>query len=154
MLSTAELLKQKKADFEIIKAKYIEETKEALSPLLSEFFDANPEVETVTWDQYAPHFNDGEPCLFDVHEMYWTVSENSELPEEDIERVTEWDEKLSTGSWCTSECSERTKQVANAVSELESVLHADSDFCEEMYGSDATVVISRDGISIEECDHD
>ena len=27
-------------------------------------------VEAVTWDQYTPYFNDGDPCEFSTHEVY------------------------------------------------------------------------------------
>ena len=30
-------------------------------------FDADPRVKAIVWGQWAPYFNDGEPCRFGVH---------------------------------------------------------------------------------------
>ena len=43
--------------------------KEHASVAFKEIFDAHPNVAAVRWTQYAPHFNDGEACVFS-----WTQS--------------------------------------------------------------------------------
>jgi hypothetical protein len=42
-------------------------------------FDGYPEVDSLIWGQWAPYFNDGEPCVFQIHyeEICRTVSDQS-----------------------------------------------------------------------------
>ena len=37
--------------------------------MFAEFFAKHPTVESIRWTQYAPYFNDGDPCVFSVHEL-------------------------------------------------------------------------------------
>ena len=49
--------------------------------LQSEFkaiFDANPELQGLRWKQYTPYFNDGEPCVFGVHDVYIRLADTPE----------------------------------------------------------------------------
>jgi hypothetical protein len=39
-----------------------------LGKAFAAFFDRCPEVYAVVWAQYAPYFNDGDPCVFGVRE--------------------------------------------------------------------------------------
>lgn len=45
------------------------ESKAAFRAACSEIFDAHPKLESFSWTQYAPHFNDGEACTFSVQEL-------------------------------------------------------------------------------------
>ena len=42
------------------------ELKELLKSLIAQF----PELEAITWTQYTPGFNDGDPCYFRLGEVY------------------------------------------------------------------------------------
>ena len=41
--------------------------REKIQAVFEAFFKEHPLVEQVYWDQYAPYFNDGEPCVFSVN---------------------------------------------------------------------------------------
>ncbi len=43
------------------------EGRQLLKELFTDFFAAHTEILTVYWDQYTPHFNDGDPCVFRCH---------------------------------------------------------------------------------------
>src|ERR1700674_1049946 len=51
-------------------AKLQEQTKEAAKILirdgLKNIFDKYPSIENISWTQYTPYFNDGDPCVFRV----------------------------------------------------------------------------------------
>lgn len=36
---------------------------------LGQFFERVPQLKSLHWRQYTPYFNDGEPCVFRVHEV-------------------------------------------------------------------------------------
>ena len=42
--------------------------KNILGRIFSDFFAKYPEAKKIVWAQYAPSFNDGAPCIFEVHE--------------------------------------------------------------------------------------
>src|ERR1700677_2449894 len=44
------------------------EAKSILKESFAEFFKANPHVIGFIWEQYCPHFADGDPCVFSVGE--------------------------------------------------------------------------------------
>lgn len=44
--------------------------KEALTSEFNKVFDGWPEIEGIKWTQYTPYFNDGEPCIFRVNNVY------------------------------------------------------------------------------------
>lgn len=44
--------------------------KEAFKEAFTDFFTRNPYIDAVVWTQYTPYFNDGDPCIFGVHEVY------------------------------------------------------------------------------------
>ena len=58
---------------EVARAKVREVGKAAVGALFKAFFAQYPEVTAVGWTQYTPHFNDGDPCVFRVHEFYATT---------------------------------------------------------------------------------
>lgn len=52
-----------------LKAEMMKNLKDNFSSIFEEFFNEVPEIKYVTWCQYVPHFNDGEPCEFTMHEF-------------------------------------------------------------------------------------
>jgi hypothetical protein len=71
MASTA-AAKYKAAQEAVAKAKKEAKAtaKEALKEMAAEFFAENPHVVSINWNQYTPHFNDGDPCNFSAHVDY------------------------------------------------------------------------------------
>lgn len=43
-----------------------EEGEGVLKLMFKDFFESNPQIDSVRWTQYTPYFNDGEPCEFGV----------------------------------------------------------------------------------------
>lgn len=42
---------------------------EHLNKVFNVFWNDNPEVKVIIWEQYAPYYNDGEPCVFGVKDL-------------------------------------------------------------------------------------
>lgn len=107
-----------------------------------EFFNQCPRVKSVVWTQYAPYFNDGDPCIFRVHdpevhafnegedEDDYGYGESGILGNEDFERETEIFENLLFP------------------------LFKRKDIMEHVFGSDSIITASREGFDIREYDHD
>lgn len=47
---------------------------QAISSTLAEILACNEKLEAVGWVQYAPYFNDGDPCIFKVQSMALKVN--------------------------------------------------------------------------------
>lgn len=71
---------------------------EELSPLMQAVLD-DPGVARFGWRQYTPYFNDGDPCVFGVREL-WADPPAAEMPAEVRDRLTRievmYDEGLLT----------------------------------------------------------
>jgi hypothetical protein len=44
-----------------------------------ELFRAAPEIDHIFWIQYTPYFNDGEPCSFSRHDIYYVLTGDTEV---------------------------------------------------------------------------
>lgn len=63
-----------------------DEIRKTLGEIMKIFFEANPQVASISWTQYTPYFNDGDACEFDVGERRFTIRDGSEgiaISEED-----------------------------------------------------------------------
>jgi len=106
-----------------------------------EFFDKNPEIKAIVWTQYAPYFNDGEACEFGVNEMYVTTTDPDS--EDFCTRDVAWGDDDGI-VWEHDAANEFTSTLA-AIPE---------DVMRSIFGDDALVMITPDGIVVEEYDHD
>lgn len=68
--------------------------KQIFVEIFKTFFDANPQADSIRWQQYTPSFNDGDPCRFGVSEAYVSLKEDisaewlrENLSEGDIENI-------------------------------------------------------------------
>jgi len=105
---------------------------DALKEAFKEIFDKHPSIYSISWKQYTPYFNDGDPCYFRVGEwdIEWADSEeDEELTEDD----------------------DQDKVIAD-VDGLFSLLS--DDLLESVLGDHIRVVVTAEGISVDEYDHD
>jgi hypothetical protein len=118
--------------------------KSGLDADFKEFFEKHPEITGIAWTQYAPSFNDGEPCVFSVHEFHYTKDEDPSL--NDFSGYGNKDD--GSGGWL--EVSWRdTNPLEEAVSELEGEL-IDNDIFQISFGDSVKVMATKDGIVVEE----
>lgn len=94
-------------------------------------FEKYPEVETVSWTQYTPYFNDGDTCEFGVHE----INVNGE------------------DSWSLEY---HKNPLHIAAKEFEKIHRSvDSDLFLAAFGDHVEIIISRDGkVAVDEYDHE
>lgn len=122
---------------------------------LKEFFDANPEIKVIKWMQYTPYFNDGHECVFSVHDAVFSNAS-------DPDNVSEWGELRDDankheyafqGTWDIPESLKTKSKVFDdfngtiCSSEMEDIMRA-------MFGDHVTVTCTREGISVDKCEHD
>jgi hypothetical protein len=123
----------------------------------------------ISWEQYTPYFNDGEPCTFSVYDPQLvnadgdTLDRNLEVSEDswfDSYEYTSTERyDSSRGGWVkdTAEELEQSRpvrefyqKVENFIRDLESV-----GVLEEVFGDHIRVTVMRDGTYfIDDVDHD
>lgn len=123
------------------------EAAEQVKPLLSEFIKANPQVKAVKWTQYTPYFNDGDPCTFSIHEPEFYF-EGGDL---DGDGYSAWcfghADYRPSYDVCSAATAEACKSVAKALEGIEEAL-------EECFGDHVKVIVTAEGVSVDEYDHD
>jgi hypothetical protein len=118
---------------------------EKLKPAMLKIFRDHPEVKAFAWTQYTPHFNDGEPCVFSVHDIAATALEDN-LDEAHYgdgwyEVYGKAENGFSAGAW-------------KALSELNGVLSGAESALHAAFGDGVRVVVTAAGIDVQEYDHD
>lgn len=147
----------------------IKEMREGLTNTLKEafkeVFTENPNLYMITWTQYAPYFNDGDPCEFSVHELYAVnkdVLEDEEYDEDSLPSPWEFEDEFSKyrmsepswgeeakAAWAAS--SEEYKQEAERVDAfLTTISSIDEDVFKAAFGEDNAVYVFADRIVTED----
>lgn len=146
-----EEIRQAKADFAaLLRGK----GKAVLAMAISQLFDAAPEVAAIRWTQYTPHFNDGDPCTFNVHGVQVKFVEGF-----DVERLEKYyreeakeGEFVDEGTYCFNDDKDPVRQALktfqDTLSELEEVAHTLGD------GVQVTATRGTTELEVDEYDHD
>lgn len=130
--------------------KLAEEGEDAVKELFKEFFEANPKAAAVSWRQYTPYFNDGDPCYFRVGEMSLHLHEDEDEDEEEDEDYDP-DNGYDSYSLSASEDPE-LKKTGEAFDKLVDTLP--EDILEYVFGDHVTISATAEGFEISEYDHD
>ena len=133
-------------EIEEARAQVKAQAKTAVGALFKAWFAAHPEAAAIFWTQYAPHFNDGEPCVFHVHDF--GVSTKGDLDWSNISsRYDDNDEPLFRDTYELDD-----GPLKEALRSLERA--ADEDVFKAAFGEDAQVIATPEGFHVSECEHD
>lgn len=155
--------------------------KEAVKEIFKEFKD----LEKFQWNQYAPNWNDGDPCDFGLYtdslaindecgkdydeiESAWNLEHLHKLlsdKENEKKRILKEIKDKASNSWDVESLKRDLKSIENREPKeverkfkIKKVIayvleNIDESVFEDMFG-DGTVVVTREDISVEECEHD
>lgn len=123
-----------------------------------------PKLQQFSWTQYTPYFNDGEPCEFrihtDVHKYTYGETEFSEYG--DVQSSEYCDEGRKKGEWNRILTNEGKSEFKN-IEEAEELEEDIGEFISNLSPLENTVkacldegevIVSRDGVTVEDYDHD
>ena len=113
--------------------------KEAFLEASNEVFNKYPNIESFSWTQYTPYFNDGDECTF---------SAQTEYPQLTFTDGTEIDINYGEGDADAEVVAKEIAAVKTFLAQFD-----ESDY-EEMFGDHILVVVSRKGAKIKGYDHD
>jgi hypothetical protein len=117
------------------------------------FFDSVPEIKAFYWSQYTPYFNDGDECVFSVHDVYFTNTT-------DVDNIT-WDEYegeeenvfIYAGWGKVPELSEASKERCDQISKMIGSSEFE-DVMKAMFGDHVKVIATAEGFDVQDRDHD
>lgn len=125
-----------------LKKNMVKEFEGTIKGVFTEVFNAHPELERISWTQYTPYFNDGDPCVFGVNGMYFLRTDDPEEMKED--NLYDWHD----ASW-----GDEAKEFP-ALVELSKLIHSSDDVLLMLFGDHCQVTVTRKGIDVEEYDHE
>ncbi len=122
--------------------------RDGIQKLLAPVFEAFPYVVAVKWTQYTPYFNDGETCEFssnsDYCELQFKPAVGDVLTKEDLEEQ-DFEER-----WTNRENPEKTQ----AFEAFREALALPDDVLLAAFGDHAEVTVDREGVTVDQYDHD
>jgi hypothetical protein len=119
-------------------------------------FERFPKLGSFAWTQYAPYFNDGEPCEFCAHTgdpyvngiNYVSSSAKDADPLSKDNACDEYDDEAPVPEMTVGEWRAMEKEVKALLAPY------DDDDLRALFGDDAKVVVTAKKVSVEHYDHD
>ena len=123
----------------------------ALKEAINELTTLIPQLTAVKWNQYTPHFNDGDVCEFGVNEVSFKLNDATEGGDYD----NGWND-VSSYSTITNGVTEEglTKSQNDALVAFQTNLYNIDSMLEEAFGDGYEITLSPKSIEVEEYSHD
>lgn len=152
-------LQQTIADLEVAKKVAAEKAKEKLGPALQQFLKEYPFIKTIAWTQYAPHFNDGDECIFRVNDIYFCTEKLSEYDYEAVENQGfsgggSFDSSFFKDYHQDMIVAGLTEEIYNQATILSDTLRDAEDLLKEVFGNHVAVLVTSTGIDVQDHEHD
>lgn len=123
-----------------------------LKNCLEHFFKKHPDIKAIGWTQYTPYFNDGEECVFNVNGLNATKSQKDLDDNVDLydggwaEVYTRYNDPKAAPGFTTEEWADLCK--------LSKTLEGMEDELKIGFGDHVKVIVTHDGVEVEEYEHD
>lgn len=135
------------------------EIEESLQEALQDFLSKNPVIKEIRWTQYTPYFNDGEPCVFGIRDIYFSTVKRSEDDLDEGDDFWEGDKVFFVYASYERYKEELdalgvTKETFEACQQLESLLYNLEDPLENLFGDHVEVIVTSKGVEVDDYDHD
>ena len=146
------------------------------SDLLQKEFDAlfieYPEIGKIEWTQYTPYFNDGDPCVFGVGELAFTLendkNESGFIGEGSVLHLAPYNETavLRRESWALEHQKkyeknrelvggkERLAEICEKEREINQMINSLEEWLDIIYGDHVIITVTKKGTNIENYEHD
>ena len=158
---------QARAEYE----RLMNEAKEPMKGWLQTFIGSNPTIQGISWEQYTPYFNDGEPCVFSVNYPTFYFGSMDELGEDSEASITPYSRKsydpdeMFKNYVEIPDDGERdyweairphlTPEVRAGIAKFLEEFHGlGDDVFKTVFGDHAQVIVTRDGVTVDEYEHE
>lgn len=141
-------------EFKKAKSDFMKDSRKVLAEEFKTFFDKYPEINAIRWNQYTPHFNDGDVCEFARHEFDVRVTPkktSAEVGDEELIAGLETDEDDFYAGYEI----DGATALGKALSELEDTLDSGcEDVFKSAFGDGYQIIATRKGFKVEDYEHD
>lgn len=148
-----EKLRKLENDMAEAMAKAASDGKRAVKEAVDEILGQHPEVAAVSWTQFTPYFNDGEPCEFRVNEIEVSLMasdyEDASPAGDDGDWLSTWDLDYGERKGRHPNLISKLKELSRCISSA-GLRHA----MEATFGDHVRVIVARDGTDVQEYEHD
>ena len=155
------LLRTKNAEVYSLKDEIFNLSKDVFDDWCKNIFEKYPKIESFGWNQYTPYFNDGDTCTFSANTDYLSV--NGEYADD-----AEWSNEVNVTNWGTYNREKKVyegrvevknekydKDLDVAASEIRKFLMTfDDDFFMSRFGDHSDITVTKEGIEVDDYDHD
>lgn len=140
------------AKFDVIKKQMMDEATTAIHAEFKTVFDKHPELTVIKWTQYTPYFNDGDECTFSVNDF--TVS-NAPDPE-NVSAWGEYEGDEAEDKVFAEQLYGNRAQKYSGVKTIQDFAMSDigEDVFRNAFGDHSIVTVTREGIDVEDYEHD
>ena len=137
---------------------------------LKVFFEEAPRVYMVGWTQYTPYFNDGDACVFSVHDIHILTFNDYREYREDLDEdddfypenyIWDWPCVWSMGQGWMGEHPNRERvwreewaDIGPALEKLEECFQTADSVLEAAFGDHSQIFATRENVRVEEYQHD
>jgi len=174
-------ISQMNQELEEVRKEHMRKLQEAFREVTKEFFNETP-VQAVIWTQYTPYFNDGEECVFGVNDPIFVIKgfdpdniESDAYDYEDSDKYTqvvnydarqiEWRKQavskndkysehyaLDLKNW--EEQQAAYPGLGDVCDQFKRLLMSNDEVLRDVYGDHVKVVLTKDGATVDEYEHD
>lgn len=120
-----------------LKTNMMKEFEGTIKGVFMEVFEIHPEIERISWCQFTPYFNDGDPCVFDIHDIHFLTKDDPKDMKD--EHLYDWHYDIKRFP---------------ALKSLNNLLHSSEEMLLMLFGDHCQITVTRDGIDVEEFEHD
>jgi hypothetical protein len=155
------ILREKQEEINKLKKEMLEASNKIFTDLTKTIFEDHPKIKSFGWNQYTPYFNDGDTCTFSANVDYIYI--NGESVDD-----SDWVSKnkiINYGTWNREKKvyegrveipnEDYDEEMSIATDEIQEFLrNFDNDFFISQFGDHAEIMITAEGVSIDEYEHD
>jgi hypothetical protein len=156
-----EALKEKQKEIAKLKAEAQQMASDAFDSFCKEIFEKHPKVESFGWSQYTPYFNDGDTCAFSANTDYISINgehvdDSNWVSEKNITNWGTWNRDLRTYEGRVEVPNlDYDPELSKGADEITEFLsNFDDDFYITRFGDHAEITVSKDGVDVDEYEHD
>lgn len=128
--------------------------KQAFLDSVKDLFIKHPEMESFSWSQYTPYFNDGDECVFSAHTDTELISVNGD----DGYEICGSDHDYTNANGVYESVPKPREQwhpMFDAQKSVAEVLgNFDNDDYRAMFGDHVAVTVTKDAVETSEYEHD
>ncbi len=138
-------------EYKMAKSEFMKNAQAILAKEFKEWFDKHPNVDAVRWNQYTPHFNDGDECVFSRNEFdvrVIIVDNNNEEGTAELISGRNTDDDDFYDGWSVDDT-----PLAEALGELYETFEDTDDIFKEAFGDGVKVIATKKGFTTQEYHH-